>query len=49
MFKFNQLISKWTISRDCKTSFAEHVLLWLKESKPKVIQSKKNNPVKIKS
>ena len=45
-FRFADVISKWTISSDCKTSTFENVLAWVKKAQPVVIYSNKPNPVK---
>ena len=46
MFKFSDLISKWTISKDCTQEMANNIKHWVKNTGPEVIPSKKNNPIK---
>ena len=45
-FKFSDLISKWTIFTDCKDNLASDIMAWVKKAGPKVIMSKRKNPVK---
>ena len=46
MFKFSDIISKWTISTDCKDNLANDMMAWVKKAAPIVIMSKRKNPIK---